>query len=184
MSEIHSLTGASCYKERIFKENEARREWSSKYGAQWGEHGSNNWRPVEPYEQSSCSRSALERPEMGVPLVAQKFPKMFIDTVGDQGLVGGTPKQFGGHWDCTTSWQPGRVVHPDAPVRSHEKGPHDCYLPIGHGCDKPPPRSKFGLKSSWTGMYTKDPGALAMVWVGDGTEDEDDEGEDEEDEKR
>lgn len=171
MSEIHTREGAACFKERIVKENAARREWEGKFGDEWKTAGGASWRPVEPYEPSSCSSSFLERPERGVPTVARRFPKMFIDTVGDDGLVGGTPKRFGGHWDCTRPWIEPAPLEPDKPPRNYEKGPHDCYLPIGHGCAKLPPKSRHGLKSSMASLWTDTPGALAMVWLAPGEDD-------------
>ena len=86
------------------------------------------WRPVEPFEKGSSSYSDTEVPPK-IPSAAVSYPFLFTDSVGDLGLAGGTPKRFGGKWDCTqrqpsTDEKPARVV---------KNGPHDCYCEIGFG---------------------------------------------------
>ena len=68
-----------------------------------------------------------------VPKVALEYPELFRDSVGDEGLAGGTPKRFGGRWDCTAVANEIEALQGGSPTRSR-KGPHDCYCEVGFKC--------------------------------------------------
>ena len=116
-----------CYKELIDKEDTARRLWKDKYGKKFGPQST--WRPVEPFEAMGASDSKMELPS-GIPVSAIRNPPLYRDTVGNEGLAGGTPLRFGGQWDVVsqkiTPWQ-----DPNKPPRVNKKGPHDCYCDVG-----------------------------------------------------
>jgi len=158
---VESLTR---YKELIAKENVTRTEWASKYGDRWN----SSYRPVEPFERTSCSRSALESPMKAPPKVAMRFPELYRDSVGDEGLAGGTAKRFGGKWDLTTNVKGGPPPDPDKPLVSHSsrKGPHECYCEVGFGCWGKDVRSEnFGRRGVFAKeLWTNTPGELALVW--------------------
>ena len=142
------------YCEMISKEDQGRRMWKKRFGHLYGADGaSSGWRPVEPFEKGSSSYSDTELPPK-IPSAAVSYPFLFTDSVGDLGLAGGTPKRFGGKWDCTqrqptTDSKPPRVV---------KKGPHDCYCEIGFGAWSMAGKARTvnhglkeaGLKDLWT----------------------------------
>jgi len=142
------------YCEMINKEDQGRRMWKKRFGHLYGADGaSSGWRPVEPFEKGSSSYSDTELPPK-IPSAAVSYPFLFTDSVGDLGLAGGTPKRFGGKWDCTqrqptTDSKPPRVV---------KKGPHDCYCEIGFGAWSMAGKARTvnhglkeaGLKDLWT----------------------------------
>ena len=74
-----------CYKELIEKEDGSRRSWKEKYGGKAA-----GWRPVEPFERTGASNSKMELPS-GIPVSALRNPPLYRDTVGNEGLAGGTP---------------------------------------------------------------------------------------------
>ena len=68
-----------------------------------------------------------------MPASAIRNPPLYRDTVGNEGLAGGTPLRFGGQWDIVSK----KVVFPtdeDKPQRTVKKGPHDCYCDVGYNC--------------------------------------------------
>ena len=67
-----------------------------------------------------------------IPKTALARPDLYRDSIGDEGLAGGTPKRFGGRWDCSSHASPGSGGSPTQ--RECKKGPHDCYCEIGFGC--------------------------------------------------
>ena len=117
-----------CYKELIDKEDTARRTWKAKYGKRF-EEGGLGWRPVEPFEIHGASDSKTELPS-GVPVSAIRNPALYRDTVGNEGLAGGTPLRMGGEWDIVSNKVP-QLQDPDKPPRGLQKGPHDCYCEVG-----------------------------------------------------
>ena len=66
-----------------------------------------------------------------VPVSALRNPPLYRDTVGNDGLAGGTPQRFGGQWDIVSekveAWK-----DPTKGQRVVKKGPHDCYCDIGY----------------------------------------------------
>ena len=115
-------------KELIEKEDTARRTWKEKYGKILDR----DWRPVEPFEATGASNSKMELPS-SMPASAIRNPPLYRDTVGNEGLAGGTPLRFGGQWDIVSK----KVVFPtdeDKPQRTVKKGPHDCYCDVGYNC--------------------------------------------------
>ena len=116
-----------CYKELIDKEETAKRQWKDKYGK-----SDLGWRPVEPFEATGASNSKMELPS-GMPSAALRNPALYKDTVGGDGLAGGTPYRFGGRWDVLTKNQPIDYSYKgEKPPRVIKKGPHDCYCDIGY----------------------------------------------------
>ena len=109
-------------------------------------------RPVEPFEKGSSSYSDTELPPK-IPSAAVAYPFLFTDSVGDLGLAGGTPKRFGGRWDCTQTGLPNKP-----PRRVVKKGPHDCYCEIGFAAWSMAGKARTvnhglkeaGLKDLWT----------------------------------
>ena len=141
------------YCEMIEKEDQGRRMWKKRFGHLYGPDSDRSiWRPVEPFEKGSSSYSDTELPPK-IPSAAVAYPFLFTDSVGDLGLAGGTPKRFGGRWDCTQTGLPNKP-----PRRVVKKGPHDCYCEIrcaawsmagkartvNHGL------KEAGLKDLWT----------------------------------
>mmetsp|Transcript_49420 Transcript_49420/g.122827 ORF Transcript_49420/g.122827 Transcript_49420/m.122827 type:complete len:191 (-) Transcript_49420:260-832(-) len=163
MSEINVTYTDSviCYKELIEKEDAARRGWAKKYAGNWDA----KWRPAEPLEATGASLSKTEMPPT-VPKAATQYPALFRDTVGDEGLAGGTPKRFGGRWDVTANLNP--VSHEGKPVRVVKKGPHDQYCDIGYNCWKMAGKQRthnYGLQGVFEReLWTNTPGELALVW--------------------
>mmetsp|Transcript_12094 Transcript_12094/g.28640 ORF Transcript_12094/g.28640 Transcript_12094/m.28640 type:complete len:207 (-) Transcript_12094:51-671(-) len=159
------------YCEMISKEDQGRRMWKKRFGHLYGADGaSSGWRPVEPFEKGSSSYSDTELPPK-IPSAAVSYPFLFTDSVGDLGLAGGTPKRFGGKWDCTqrqptTDSKPPRVV---------KKGPHDCYCEIGFGAWSMAGKARtvnHGLKEAGLkDLWTNTPGELALVWDFKGSKD-------------
>lgn len=154
-----------CYKELIEKEDTARRMWKEKYGA-----AKMPWRPVEPFEPMGASSSKQELPT-GLPAAAARNPALYNDTVGNEGLTGGTPKRFGGHWDVLSKGTP--IDHGDQAQRVVKKGPHDCYCDIGFGCWSMAGKARtanFGLQGVFEReFWTNTPGELALAWDSKGT---------------
>jgi len=161
MAEMFTQTTVTQYRERIEKEQAAAKDWPRKYG-----HVSKSWRPVEPFERKSCSKSTLEAPVTGPPKWATDYPERARDTVGDDGLAGGTPKRFGGRWDVTTIGQPGFETNPSLVV---SKGPHDCYCEIGFHAYQMAGKARsenFGRRGCFAKeLWTNTPGELALVWA-------------------
>ena len=150
-----------CYKELIDKEDTARRTWKGKYGKEWD----SGWRPVEPFEVKGASDSKMELPS-GIPKAAVRHPALYNDTVGNDGLTGGTPKRFGGRWDVTARSM--EVDHGDKPQRVVKKGPHDCFCEVGYNAWSMAGKSRtanFGLQGVFEReFWTNTPGELALVW--------------------
>ena len=149
------------YKEQIQKEDQGRRMWKKRFGGDFNL----GWRPVEPFEKGSSSYSDTEIPPK-IPTAAISYPFLFRDTVGDEGLAGGTPKRFGGRWDCT---QRGPSELDGAkPQRVVKKGPHDCYCEIGFGAWSMAGKARtvnHGLRGTFEReFWTNTPGELALVW--------------------
>ena len=140
------------YCELIEKEDKGRRMWKERYG-----NRDMGWRPVEPFEKGSSSYSDSEVPPK-IPSAAVAYPFLFTDTVGDLGLAGGTPKRFGGRWDCTQR----DPSTDDKPARVVKKGPHDCYCEIGFGAWSMAGKARtvnHGLKSDFhREFWTNTPG--------------------------
>ena len=113
-----------CYKELIDKEDTARRTWKQKYGS----NPEGRWRPVEPFEAAGSSSSKTELPP-AMPASAIRNPPLYRDTVGNEGLSGGTPLRFGGRWDIVSE-KVEPFVDPDKPQKVVKKGPHDCYCDV------------------------------------------------------
>ena len=64
-----------------------------------------------------------------MPVSAIRNPALYTDTVGNDGLAGGTPLRFGGEWDIVSE----KVARMDpSGSRTVKKGPHDCYCEIGY----------------------------------------------------
>ena len=101
-----------------------------------------------------------------MPVAAIRNPYLYKDTVGDDGLAGGTPSRFGGKWDVLTKHIP--VDHGDKPQRVVKKGPHDCYCDVGYNCWSMAGKARtanFGLMGVFEReFYTNTPGELALVW--------------------
>ena len=159
--------GVKNYCEQIEKEDQGRRMWQKRFGdAQLG------WRPVEPFEKGSSSFSDTEVPPVP-PKAAVSYPHMFRDTVGDLGLAGGTPKRFGGRWDCTWAGVP-PDKDPSKPPRVVKKGPHDCYCEIGFAAWSMAGKARtvnHGLRGAVErGFWTSAPGERALVWGFSGAE--------------
>ena len=70
--DITYLDGSIRYKELIAKENKARSQWKEKFGS-----APPCWRPVEPFEAASCSRSSLESPTKP-PKLAEEYPELVL----------------------------------------------------------------------------------------------------------
>jgi hypothetical protein len=115
-----------CYKELIDKEDTSRRTWKAKYGNSFDA----GWRPVEPFERLGASDSKMELPS-GIPVSAIRNPPLYRDTVGNEGLAGGTPHRFGGKWDVVS--EKVEQQH-ERPQRAVKKGPHECYCDVGYNC--------------------------------------------------
>merc|ERR1711871_493982 len=149
-----------CYKELIDKEVTARRTWKQKYGA-----ADLGWRPVEPFEKTGASNSKMELPS-GIPSAAIRNPALYKDTVGADGLSGGTPYRFGGRWDVLSKNEP--IDYGEKEPRVVKKGPHDCYCEIGYGAWSMAGKARtanFGLKGVFEReFFTNTPGELALVW--------------------
>jgi len=150
-----------CYKELIEKEDATRRDWAGKYGKSWN----SKWRPIEPFEPNGASDSKMELPPT-VPPAARKYPQLYRDSVGDEGLAGGTPKRYGGRWDVTSNLTP--INHGDKPPRVVKKGPHDLYCDIGYNCWNMAGKARtanYGLMGTFEReFWTNTPGELALVW--------------------
>jgi len=150
-----------CYKELIDKEDTARRTWREKYGQK-----DLGWRPVEPFEAKGASNSKMELPS-GMPSAAIRNPALYKDTVGYDGLSGGTPYRFGGRWDVLCKNEP-LPEDDDKPQRVVKKGPHDCYCDIGYNAWSMAGKARsanFGLKGVFEReFWTNTPGELALVW--------------------
>lgn len=148
-----------CYKELIEKEDAARRGWAKKYGRSWDA----KWRPAEPFEAKGASVSKMEMPT-SVPLAARNYPMLYRDTIGDEGLAGGTPKRFGGRWDVTANLSP--LNHSDKPDRVVKKGPHDLYCDIGYNCWKMAGKQRthnYGLQGTFEReFWTNTPGCAYL----------------------
>lgn len=156
-----------CYKELIDKEDTARRTWKSKYGREWDA----GWRPVEPFESKGASDSKMELPS-GVPKAALRHPALYQDTVGNDGLTGGTPHRFGGRWDVLSRQR--EIDHGDKPQRVVKKGPHDCFCEVGYNCWSMAGKARtanYGLQGVFEReFWTNTPGELALVWDHKGLE--------------
>ncbi len=154
--------GVKNYAEQIEKEDQGRRMWKKRYGQMF--HGA-QWRPVEPFENGSSSFSDTEVPPK-IPTAAISYPFLFKDTVGDDGLCGGTPKRFGGRWDCTQRGP--NELDGDKPMRVIKNGPHDCYCEIGFGAWSMAGKARtvnHGLRGTFEReFWTNTPGELALVW--------------------
>lgn len=177
--DLTTRRGSECYKNQIERETQARTTWNDKYGADHGR--GKGWRPVEPFEAKSCSSSSLETPHTQAPWQARKYPNMFVDTVGDEGLVGGSPKKAGMMWDINAPYDPETIAAAQAtidstkPPRELRKGPHDCYGEIGYGCTNLAASGspvRHGRPQAMAAMYTQMPAALAMIWQSPPTEEE------------
>ena len=146
-----------CYKELIEKEDAARRDWFTKFGGSWDQ----KWRPIEPFERGGASNSKGELPT-SVPVPARKHPELYRDTVGDEGLAGGTPARFGGRWDVLANLKP--IDHGDKPPRVVKKGPHDLYCDIGYNCWNMAGKARthnFGLMGTFEReFWTNTPGCV------------------------
>jgi len=156
-----------CYKELIEKEDTARRTWKDKYGAKFATSAA--WRPVEPFEQLGASDSKMELPSR-IPVSAIRNPALYRDTVGNDGLAGGTPQRFTGLWDIVSEQVP-PFVDPNKPQKVIKKGPHDCYCDVGYNCWNMAGKSRtanFGLRGVFEReFWTNTPGELALVWASD-----------------
>mmetsp|Transcript_42635 Transcript_42635/g.96397 ORF Transcript_42635/g.96397 Transcript_42635/m.96397 type:complete len:190 (-) Transcript_42635:542-1111(-) len=161
---VQFVDSVICYKELIAKEDAARRDWQTRYGKGWGASAA-AWRGLEPFETTGMSNSKMELPA-GIPKPALRHPELYRDTVGDEGLTGGTPKRFGGQWDVTARGS--TVDTEEKPPRVVKSGPHDCYCDIGYNCWKMAGRARthnFGLMGTFEReFWTNTPGELAMVW--------------------
>lgn len=120
-----------CYKELIDKEDTGRRQWHARFGEQF-KKGGGGWRPVEPFEKAAASDSKTELPS-GVPVSALRNPALYRDTVGNEGLAGGTPLRFGGDWDIVSE-KVAQAQDPNKVPLNRQKGPHDCFCEIGYNC--------------------------------------------------
>ena len=135
-----------CYKELIEKEDTARRTWKERFGKAF-EDGKGPWRPVEPFEIKGSSNSKMDLPA-GIPVSAIRNPPLYRDSVGNQGLAGGTPHRFGGNWDIVSE-KVEPYVDPDKAQKVIKKGPHDCYCDVGYNCWSMAGKSRtanFGLR--------------------------------------
>jgi len=150
-----------CYKELIGKEDASRRSWKEKYGGNF----TMGWRPVEPFEKSGASDSKAELPS-AMPASALRNPALYRDTVGNDGLSGGTPLRMGGQWDIVSA----KVAadHGNKPQRVVKKGPHDCYCDVGYNCWSMAGKARtanYGLMGTFEReFWTNTPGELALVW--------------------
>lgn len=155
-----------CYKELIEKEDTARRTWKEKYGG----GRSQPWRPVEPFEATGASSSKQELPTK-MPDAARRHPSLYHDTVGNEGLTGGTPKRFGGRWDVLSKDVP--TDYGGKPQRVVKKGPHDNYCEVGFGCWSMAGKARtanYGLMGVFEReFWTNTPGELALVWDSKGS---------------
>ena len=115
-----------CYKELIEKEDTARRAGKQRLKEK---DVKAMWRPVEPFEATGASESKTELPP-SIPVSAIRNPPLYRDTVGNEGLAGGTPLRFGGEWDIVSE-KVEKYVDPNKAQRTVKKGPHDCYCDIG-----------------------------------------------------
>lgn len=182
--DLNTRRGTECYQDLIKREISARTSWKEKYGKDWGPEGSNAWRPVEPFEGKSCSKHFLETPKTQAPWQARAYPNMFVDTIGNDSLIGGTPKSRGMTWDINSLYDPETIaaaraaMSPNKQSREVRKGPHDCYCEIGYGCWDPkdsgsPAKSvHYGRQQAMKAMYTQMPSALAMIWQNPPSEEE------------
>ena len=174
---------------------EWKNRFGAKYGA--GKNAT-DWRPVEPFEAKGASNSKTELPsgipaaayvlerwnhqasQMLVTLTALltkhnmccacrlRNPPQFRDTVGNDGLAGGTKNCFGGVWDIVTP----KVVDEEPKQRVVKKGPHDCYCEIGYNCWSMAGKMRtvnHGLMGTFEReFWTNTPGEMAMVWDSNG----------------
>lgn len=69
----------------------------------------------------------------GLPISAIRNPPLYKDTVGNEGLSGGTPLRFGGRWDVVSE-KVEQYQDPNKPQKVVKKGPHDCYCDVGYNC--------------------------------------------------
>ena len=165
MATLVDTAQSACFAERIAKENESRYAFDKKWGG--SKKIDMGWRPIEPFEPTSSSSSPAEMPPR-IPVTALTRPDLYRDSVGDEGLAGGTPKRFGGRWDCASTLS--GTSQDDSPSRKREvkKGPHDCYCEIGFGCfsqtAQARPENHGRISSFKREFWTDTPGALAMVW--------------------
>mmetsp|Transcript_24453 Transcript_24453/g.47644 ORF Transcript_24453/g.47644 Transcript_24453/m.47644 type:complete len:186 (+) Transcript_24453:232-789(+) len=157
-----TVDGLMRFKETCAKENAAQRAWKEKYGSRLDD----SWQPVEPFEKSSYSRSKCESPTKAPSRIALRNPELYRDSIGDEGLAGGTPKRFGGRWDKTAvaseldqSIPSGHVVR---------RGPHDCYCDVGFKAWSMAGHARtenHGRRSTFKKeLWTNTPGELALVW--------------------
>ena len=121
---------------------------------------------AEPFERAGASDSKMELP-CGIPGAALRNPALYRDTVGNDGLAGGTPQRFFGKWDVLSKNDPG-PDHSDKPQRVVKKGPHDCYCDIGYNAWSMAGKARsanYGLKGVFQReFWTNTPGELALVW--------------------
>ena len=158
-----------CYKELIEKEDTARRVGKQRLKEK---DVKAMWRPVEPFEATGASESKTELPP-SIPVSAIRNPPLYRDTVGNEGLSGGTPLRFGGRWDIVSEkvepW-----VDPDKPQKVVKKGPHDCYCEIGFAAWSMAGKARtvnHGLRGTFEReFWTNTPGELALVWDFSGAE--------------
>lgn len=182
--DLTTQRGTECYVNLITKEALARSTWTEKYGKDWGVEGAKTWRPIEPFETKSCSKHILETPRTHAPRQARQYPKAFVDTVGDEALLGGTPKKYGMMWDINSLFDPETIaaaqaaLDPNKKPREVRKGPHDCYCEIGYGCWDPaasgsPAKSvHHGRPAVMKSLYTQLPSSIAMIWQSPLTDEE------------
>jgi hypothetical protein len=179
--DLTTRRGTECYIDLITKEALSRSTWAEKYGKDWGAEGAKAWRPVEPYEGYSCSKHFLETPKKQAPKQARQYPRMFVGTVGNEALLGGTPKKSGMMWDINSPYDPETIAAAQAALdhnkkpREVRKGPHDCYCEIGYGCWDPAassPAKHHGRPAAMKAMYTQMPSSLAMIWQSPPTDEE------------
>ena len=149
----------------IDKEDTARRNWKARYGQKFAS-GAQGWRPVEPFEREGASDAKTELPS-AVPVSAIRNPPLYRDTVGNEGLAGGTPLRFGGQWDVV-SQKVERWQDPNKAPRQVKKGPHDCYCDVGYNCWNMAGKARtanYGLMGTFEKeFWTNTPGELALVW--------------------
>ena len=165
LSRLPSPLSPPLSRRLIDKEDTARRNWKERYGKRFAV-GGQGWRPVEPFEKDGASDAKTELPA-AIPVSAIRNPPLYRDTVGNEGLAGGTPLRFGGQWDVV-SQKVERWVDPNKPPRQVKKGPHDCYCDVGYNCWNMAGKARtanYGLMGTFEReFWTNTPGELALVW--------------------